>query len=123
MSELLEEIRQLRRENYDLRHQVEVSRGLQQHSPYAPLPPDTTSSQVVAPGSTGLGGDVSMGDSVTGMLRPRTPPDVAKVEDASGVSPVKISSPDPKRARSLLEPLDNSVVPPGHAEGAGQDDV
>lgn len=38
ISELLEEIRQLRKENFDLRRQVEMTRGLHQHNPYPTQP-------------------------------------------------------------------------------------
>ena len=104
VSELLEEIRQLRRENYDLRRQVELARGLQQHDPY-PRHPD---------GSSSLTGDVPMLSGLTGNVRPRTPPRASTTigDDAS------VNSPETKRIRGGTASSSGAPAPTGVGSGA-----
>ena len=90
---LFDEIRQLRRENYELRRQVELTRGLQTHEPYSSHSPNTSA---VLPR---LGADLPMLPAVTGSVRPRTPP---HDRDLVNTSSVTSSCPDPKRVRSMV---------------------
>lgn len=98
VTELLEEIRQLRRENYDLRRQVEVSRGLQQHDPYA-LRSQPTGGTGGSPAAQQ--GDISMNSGLPGSVRHRTPPPPSSSTGTlATTSPFKSGDPEQKRVRS-----------------------
>ena len=112
VAQLLEEIRQLRRENYDLRMQVEAARSLY------PPPPCPTAGH-----PSGRNDVVAMLDNVTGVVRPRTPSHrpPASTVDLAVTSP---TSPDPKRVRNMAEvPFDDSIGTTISAAGGVEDDV
>ena len=86
----------MERENYKLRQQVELARGLQQHEPYLRLTGELPGADDGPPDGEGL--PLSGG---VGMLRPRSPPlpPTLTSEGEQGSSPAKLSSPDAKRLR------------------------
>jgi hypothetical protein len=106
LTALTQEIRELRRENLELRRQLDSARGVQQHQPYALAPlPTPCFSPVHPPGSrTRVVGDLS--------------PAVGLAEAGYG-DDVIMSSPqddkDSKRPRRALAPeLDAALgAPPG----------
>ena len=67
IGQLLDELREVRRENAELRRQVELARGLRQHQPYAlplmlPTPvPQCTPAKSASSGKTRMAGDLSPG--------------------------------------------------------------
>lgn len=103
VDQLLAEIQQLRRdmghmerENYKLRQQVELARGLQQHEPYLRLTGELPGADDGPPDGEGLPASGGVG-----MVRPRSPPlpPTLTSEGEVGSSPAKLSSPDAKRLR------------------------
>lgn len=102
VGDLLDEIRALRRENAELRRQVDLARGVQSHQPYAltpilPLPTPAFSPVHPLPGSRGrTAGEV-------------TPGAIATVDGQDVLMPSPAADPEAKRTRrSLAAELDDS---------------
>ena len=122
LGQLLEEVRALRKENSELRRQVEAARGLQQHQPYAlsPLVP------LPQPQFSPMGACTTARTRTAGELTPEAAGLVPSGEDGMDVAmPSPPADVESKRARRSLElELGNAVAgasadsgaPLGHAE-------
>ena len=99
VSKLAQELREVRRENAELRRQLDAYRGVQQHQPYAvslpplPLPPVFTPVRPVGPSRTRTAGDLSPAGGDEG-LHPGSGADVHMPSLPDGV--------DSKKARRSL---------------------